>query len=72
MTATNDNGHRRYHTRGYGPPRFQEGPFRTGLQLGPLAFLTGSWRGLASTRSGDRTTSNRRKIAQLNASSNST
>ncbi len=36
---------RRYHTRGYGPPRFQEGPFRTALDLGPLAFLNGCWRG---------------------------
>jgi hypothetical protein len=27
------------------PPRFQQGPLTTGLQLGPLAFLTGSWRG---------------------------
>jgi len=27
------------------PPRFQQGPLTTALQLGPLAFLTGSWRG---------------------------
>jgi hypothetical protein len=27
------------------PPRFQQGPLVTALQLGPLAFLTGSWRG---------------------------
>jgi hypothetical protein len=27
------------------PPRFQQGPLTTGLLLGPLAFLTGSWRG---------------------------
>jgi hypothetical protein len=27
------------------PPRFQQGPLITALQLGPLAFLTGSWRG---------------------------
>ena len=45
MASNEDHEHRRYHTRGFGPPRFQEGPFRTGLQLGPLAFLTGSWRG---------------------------
>jgi hypothetical protein len=27
------------------PPRFQQGPLVTALQLGPLAFLQGSWRG---------------------------
>jgi hypothetical protein len=27
------------------PPRFQQGPMTTALQLGPLAFLAGSWRG---------------------------
>ena len=27
------------------PPRFQQGPLTTALQLGPLAFLSGSWRG---------------------------
>jgi hypothetical protein len=27
------------------PPRFQQGPLTTALQLGPLAFLNGSWRG---------------------------
>ena len=27
------------------PPRFQQGPLTTALQLGPLAFLHGSWRG---------------------------
>jgi hypothetical protein len=27
------------------PPRFQQGPITTALQLGPLAFLAGSWRG---------------------------
>jgi hypothetical protein len=27
------------------PPRFQQGPLTTALQLGPLAFLAGSWRG---------------------------
>jgi hypothetical protein len=26
-------------------PRFQQGPLTTALQLGPLAFLNGSWRG---------------------------
>jgi hypothetical protein len=36
---------RTYHTRGYGPPRFQQGPLPTALELGPLAFLTGAWRG---------------------------
>jgi hypothetical protein len=25
------------------PPRFQQGPLTTALQLGPLAFLAGSW-----------------------------
>jgi hypothetical protein len=29
----------------YMPPRFQQGPLTTALQLGPLAFLAGSWRG---------------------------
>ena len=27
------------------PPRFPQGPVTTALQLGPLAFLAGSWRG---------------------------
>ncbi len=27
------------------PPRFQQGPLATALQLGPLAFLAGSWAG---------------------------
>jgi hypothetical protein len=27
------------------PPRFQHGPLTTALELGPLAFLVGSWRG---------------------------
>ena len=27
------------------PPRFQQGPLMTALQLGALAFLNGSWRG---------------------------
>jgi hypothetical protein len=27
------------------PPRFQQGPLTTALNLGPLAFLAGSWRG---------------------------
>jgi hypothetical protein len=31
--------------RGPVPSRFQQGPLTTALQLGPLAFLTGSWRG---------------------------
>jgi hypothetical protein len=29
----------------YVPPRFQQGPTTTALNLGPLAFLAGSWRG---------------------------
>jgi hypothetical protein len=29
----------------YVPPRFQQGPAVTALNLGPLAFLQGSWRG---------------------------
>jgi hypothetical protein len=29
----------------YVPPRFQQGPVTTAFNLGPLAFLTGSWRG---------------------------
>src|SRR5580658_1680184 len=32
-------------TGSYVPPRFQQGPLVTALQLGPLAFLQGSWRG---------------------------
>jgi hypothetical protein len=27
------------------PPRFQQGPLTTALELGPLAFLNGTWRG---------------------------
>jgi hypothetical protein len=45
MASSKDNEHRHYHSRGFGPPRFQEGPLRTALDLGPLAFLAGSWRG---------------------------
>ena len=33
------------HTGSYVPPRFQQGPITTALNLGPLVFLTGSWRG---------------------------
>jgi hypothetical protein len=29
----------------YVPPRFQQGPITTALNLGPLSFLAGSWRG---------------------------
>jgi hypothetical protein len=29
----------------YVPPRFQQGPVTTALNLGPLAFLVGCWRG---------------------------
>ena len=36
---------RGYDTRGFGPPRFQQGPLPTARQLRPLAFLTGAWRG---------------------------
>ncbi len=32
-------------TRAQMPPRFQQGPMTTALQLGPLAFLAGNWRG---------------------------
>lgn len=32
-------------TGSYVPPRFQQGPVTTALNLGPLAFLAGSWRG---------------------------
>jgi len=32
-------------SRSHGPPRFQQGPFTTALQLGPLASLVGSWTG---------------------------
>jgi hypothetical protein len=31
--------------RGLVPPRFQQGPLTTALQLGPLAFLNRNWRG---------------------------
>ncbi len=30
---------------GFRAARYQQGPLTTALQLGPLAFLTGSWRG---------------------------
>ncbi len=33
------------HTGSYVPPRFQQGPITTALNLGPLASLPGSWRG---------------------------
>jgi len=33
------------HTGPYVPPRFQQGPITTALNLGPLVFLNGSWRG---------------------------
>jgi len=33
------------HTGVYVPPRFQQGPITTALNLGPLASLQGSWRG---------------------------
>jgi hypothetical protein len=33
------------HTGSYVPPRFQQGPITTALNLGPLASLVGSWRG---------------------------
>jgi hypothetical protein len=29
----------------YVPPRFQQGPIKTALQLGPLAFLSGQLEG---------------------------
>src|ERR1700691_6415440 len=32
-------------TTPYVPPRFQQGPITTALNLGPLASLAGSWRG---------------------------
>lgn len=32
-------------TGSYVPPRFQQGPMTTALNLGPLASLAGSWRG---------------------------
>jgi hypothetical protein len=32
-------------TGSYVPPRFQQGPMTTALNLGPLAFLAGSWTG---------------------------
>ena len=33
------------HTGSYVPPRFQQGPITTALNLGPLASLPGNWRG---------------------------
>ena len=39
------HAHAREHRGRSGPPRFQQGPLTTALQLGPLAFLTGSWSG---------------------------
>jgi len=33
------------HTGTYVPPRFQQGPITTALQLGPLASLAGTWKG---------------------------
>jgi hypothetical protein len=33
------------HSGSFVPPRFQHGPVTTGLNLGPLAPLVGSWRG---------------------------
>jgi hypothetical protein len=44
MASTKDN-ERHHHAGGQVPPRFQQGPLTTALQLGPLAFLHGSWRG---------------------------
>jgi hypothetical protein len=43
MSAINDRP--REHRGHPVPPRFQQGPLTTALQLGPLAFLNGSWRG---------------------------
>jgi hypothetical protein len=44
MASTKDND-RHHQPGGQVPPRFQQGPLTTALQLGPLAFLHGSWRG---------------------------
>ena len=44
MASTKDNERHDY-AGGQVPPRFQQGPLMTALQLGPLAFLNGSWRG---------------------------
>jgi hypothetical protein len=41
-SITTDRPERR---RALVPPRFQQGPLITALELGPLAFLNGSWRG---------------------------
>jgi hypothetical protein len=40
-----DADHRRRPEHYQVPPRFQQGPLTTALELGPLAFLHGSWRG---------------------------
>src|SRR5208282_2935072 len=46
MASTKDNErHHHDYAGGQVPPRFQQGPLTTALQLGPLAFLHGSWRG---------------------------
>lgn len=43
MTSISDCPRR--HMGAFGPPRFQQGPITTALQLGPLASLPGSWTG---------------------------
>ena len=45
MTQDMSNGRPDAPVYNHVPPRFQQGPLTTALQLGPLAFLNGSWRG---------------------------
>ena len=50
------------YTGSYVPPRYQQGPITTALNLGPLASLAGHWRGLASMPSGGPTIPNRTQL----------
>jgi hypothetical protein len=45
MPADFEDGRQPEYPPGQVPPRFQQGPLTTALELGPLAFLHGSWRG---------------------------
>jgi hypothetical protein len=45
MPADFEDRRRPEYPPGQVPPRFQQGPLTTALELGPLAFLHGSWRG---------------------------
>jgi hypothetical protein len=45
MTTADSNSRPGAPVYNHVPPRFQQGPLMTALQLGPLAFLNGSWTG---------------------------